>query len=230
MTDLADLSTEPRTSAPTETIRLIPSQYPPIGAFDDVTSAEDLQAVMDLEGWTNDRLAGPRLTQLPREDWVFGRPNASVIMAAFLHGSPGGLRFSSATLGAWYASTALMTAVLEVANGLRKELSLTERPRLTQTFREYTARLEGAYLDIHGRCPQHHDPDDASYPTPQALGQRVRDDGPALGLNGIRYESVRRPGHDNWVCFRPRAVTEVMQRRHFELDVPATGKVAVRTL
>ncbi|MHA6346433.1 hypothetical protein [Roseivivax sp. CAU 1761] len=56
-----DLSAEPRCRAPAETIRLFPSRFPPINAFEDVASAEDLEAVMELEGWTNNCLAGPRL-------------------------------------------------------------------------------------------------------------------------------------------------------------------------
>ena len=36
--------------------RLIPSQFPPIGLFDTVDTTADLSAVMELAGWTNDRL------------------------------------------------------------------------------------------------------------------------------------------------------------------------------
>lgn len=225
-----DPASLPRAQAPPQTHRLIPSRFPPVNAFDTVATPDDLEAVMELEGWTNDRLAGPRLTQLDRAEWVFGRPNASVVMAAFLHGSPGGLRFSSATLGAWYASSDLTTSVLEVANGMRREMALTALPRLTQTCRDYTARLTGDFANIFGTHADLQQPDEASYPAAQALGARLRDEGPALDLNGLRYESARRPGHENWVCFRPRAVQDVTQGRHLELDVPATGKVVVRPL
>lgn len=225
-----DLAGYARRPAPQATSRLIPSRYPPVGAFDDVASPEDLEAVFELEGWTNDRLVVTRLAQLERAEWVYGRANASVVMSAFLHGSPTGLRFSSAVLGAWYASSELMTAVLEVANGLRKELALTGLRRKTETYREYLARLAGEFIDIFDRHPEFHDPDDASYPAPQAFGARVRQEGPALGVAGIRYQSVRRPGHENWVCFRPPAVQDVTQARHLEIDVPRSGKVAVRQI
>lgn len=220
----------PATPAPAETSRLIPSRFPPVAAFEGAASAEDLDAVFELEGWTNDRLSAPRLAQLAREEWVYGRPNASVVMAAFLHGSPSGLRFSGPELGAWYASTDATTAVLEVANGLRAEIARSALPRITQVFRRYAARLAGDYADIRGRAPDCHDPDPARYAAGQALGRRVRDEGPALGLSGIRYDSVRRPGHDNWVCFRPRDVRDVTQAEHLEIDVPAAGKVVVRRL
>lgn len=214
-------------SAPVGTSRLIPSRFPPIPAFDAVTAADDLDAVMDLEGWTNDRLVAPRLARLPRAEWVYGRPNASVIMAAFLHGSPGGLRFSDPSLGAWYGSTHLTTALLEVANGLRKEIALSALIQKSESYRQYKANLAGDYVDIFGAHPEYHDPDDASYPVAQAFGKGVHDEQKCAG---IRYESVRHPGHENWVCYRPSLVLNVMQADHFRIEVPRSGRIVVRQL
>jgi hypothetical protein len=214
-------------SAPAATTRLIPSRFPPIPAFDAVTTAADLSAVMDLEGWTNDRLVSPRVARLPRSEWVYGRPNASIVMAAALHGSPGGLRFSDANLGAWYGSTHLNTALLEVANGLRKEIALSALTQKSESYRQYKADLAGDYVDIFGAHPEYHDPDDASYPAAQAFGRRVRQD---VTRAGIRYESVRHPGHENWVCFRPPLVRSVIQADHFKIEVPKSGRVIVRRL
>lgn len=213
--------------APARTIRLIPSRFPPIPAFDAVTTADDLEAVMDLEGWTNDRLVGPRVARLPRAEWVYGRPNASVIMAAFLHGSPGGLRFSDASLGAWFGSTDLNTALLEVANGLRKEIALSALTQKSESYRQYKSDLAGDYVDIFGAHPEYHDPDDASYPAAQAFGRRVRDENTRAG---IRYESVRHPGRENWVCFRPSLVLNVTQADHIKIEVPRSGRVVVRQI
>ena len=39
---------------------------------------------MELAGWTYDRLVADQLDRLPKCQWVYGRPNASVIMATFL--------------------------------------------------------------------------------------------------------------------------------------------------
>jgi hypothetical protein len=44
---------------------------------------------MDLVGWTNDRLVVDRIARLPQTEWVYGVPNASIVMAAFLHVAPG---------------------------------------------------------------------------------------------------------------------------------------------
>lgn len=213
--------------APAGTTRLIPSRFPPIPAFDAVTTVDDLEAVMELEGWTNDRLVSPRLARLPRAEWVYGCPNASVIMAAFLHGSPAGMRFSDADLGAWYGSSQLNTALLEVANGLRKEIALSALTQKTESYRQYKADLAGDYVDIFGTHPEYHDPDDASYRVAQAFGRRVRE---TQARSGIRYESVRAPGHENWVCFRPSLVQSVRQVDHFKIEVPPLGRVVVRKL
>ncbi len=126
--------------APDPTFRLIPSRFPPIGLFDTVATAADLAAVMDLEGWTNDRLVAERVARLPRDEWVFGRPNASVVMAAFLHVAPGGMRFNGPDLGAWYAAASLTTAVVEVGHHLRREAVATAKSSLSRQYRTYTAR------------------------------------------------------------------------------------------
>lgn len=225
-----DLSAYQRAAAPTLTSRLIPSRFPPVGAFEKIASADDLVAVFELERWTNDRLVATRIKQLPRDQWVYGRANASVIIASFLHASPTGLRFTSSTMAAWYASTKFETALLEVANGIRKELSLTGLGRKFEIYREYLASLSGVFLDIFNLHPEFHDPNDASYPVPQEFGRQVREDMQSSDVVGLRYESTRRPGSENWVCFLPPAVLDVRQGGHWELDVPIAGKVAVRRL
>lgn len=225
MTPAQAVATAGRACCTERTYRVIPSRFPPIPAFDNVAEPGDLAAVMELEGWTNDRLAAPRLSRLPQDQWVYGRANASVIMAAFLHGSPGGMRFSTDWLGAWYGADALETSILEVANGLRAELSLTDLTQKRETYRAYLADLAGDYVDIFGAFPEFHDPDPRSYPVPQAFGEHVRQDDPTL--TGIRYQSVRHPGHAAWVCYDPRAVRDVVQERHMTLTVRPTGKVTV---
>ena len=105
--------------------RLIPSKFPPIGLFDTVATAADLSAVMELVGWTNDRLVAERIDRLPRGEWLYGTPNSSIVMAAFLHAAPGGMRFNGPELGAWYAADDIRTAAAEVGHHLlhlRKDL------------------------------------------------------------------------------------------------------------
>lgn len=212
-------------AAPHPTHRLIPSRFPPIGVFDTVATAADAQAVMDLEGWTNDRIVAERLARLPEAEWVFGIPNSSVVMAAFLHAPPGGARFNGPDLGAWYAAAALPTAVAEVAHHLRREAVARNLPEARRTYRAYTARLLGDdYLDVRGLLatrPDIYAP--GSYAKSQVLGEAARSE----GRSGIVYDSVRHAGGTNVAVHRPRRVTEVTQAAHYDLIVPVVGRIVV---
>jgi hypothetical protein len=123
--------------SPRPAYRLIPSQFPPIGLFDTVATAADLAIVMELVGWTDDRLVADRLARLPQVEWVFGVSNASIVMAAFLHVAPGGMRFNGPDLGAWYASDELRTAAAEVGHHLRRETVARAKASMTRTYRAY---------------------------------------------------------------------------------------------
>lgn len=204
--------------APRPTYRLIPSRFPPIGLFDTVATAADLAPVLDLAGWTNDRLVAERIARLPQEQWVYGRANSSVVMATFLHVAPGGMRFNGPDLGAWYAGTRLRTSVVEVAHHLRREAHAMGRAGLSRVFRTYTATLQGGYLDIRGQqtaLPDVYNP--MSYSASQAFGERLRDE----GQTGIFYSSLRDREGENVVCFRPHSVEEVVQTDHYEITVEA---------
>ncbi|MBR0666419.1 RES family NAD+ phosphorylase [Roseomonas hellenica] len=215
-------------AAPAPSHRLIPSQFPPIGLFDTVATAADLEAVMDLAGWTNDRLVAERIQRLPQAEWVYGRANASIVMASFLHVAPGGARFNGPELGAWYAGAALPTAAFEVAHHLRREAVARALPSLRRTYRTYTADLAGSYLDIRGQQALRADvyaPD--SYAASQALGEAVR----ASGGAGILYDSVRHQGGTNIVAHRPRNILNIAQADHWDVAVEAaTPRVALRKL
>jgi hypothetical protein len=204
--------------APAPAHRLIPSQFPPIGLFDTVATAADLAAVMELAGWTNDRLVAERIDRLPRDEWVYGRPNASIVMAAFLHVAPGGMRFNSADLGAWYAGAVLTTAVAEVAHHLRREAVARGVPDAHRTYRQYTCVLEGYYLDIRGQRADLHDPGD--YAAGQTFGEAVR----ASGGCGILYDSVRHAGGVSVVAYRPRLIQAVTQAGHYAISVQAADR------
>ena len=176
---------------------------------------------MELAGWTNDRLVPERLGRLPKEDWVHGRPNASVVMAAFLHVSPTGSRFNGPDLGAWYAAADLRTAAAEVGHHLRREAVASRRRELRRTYRSYSARLDGDYLDIRDRRTERPDlyaPD--SYAVSQRFGEAVR----AGDGDGILFASVRLAGGENVAAYRPRNVLDVTQADHFEIVVQAEAR------
>ncbi|MBB3643917.1 hypothetical protein FHX14_000076 [Rhizobium sp. BK619] len=214
--------------APRPSYRLIPSQFPPIGLFDTVTRASDLEAVMELVGWTNDRLVADRIRRLPEDEWVYGSPNASIVMAAFLHVAPGGMRFNGPDLGAWYAADALKTAAAEVGHHLRREAVARSVATMARTYRSYAATLIGDYLDIRGQQILRPDVyDGVSYAASQLLGEEVRSSGGA----GILYDSVRLRGGVNIAAHRPRNIRDVLQAEHFEITVfAADRRIDVRRL
>lgn len=207
--------------APRPAYRLIPSRFPPIGLFDTVATAADLNAVMELVGWTNDRLVTHRIARLPQSEWVYGRPNASIVMASFLHVSPMGMRFNGPELGAWYAAARIETAIIEVAHHLRREAVDRSSARVERTYRAYTCALAGSYLDISGE--QTARPElyaSASYAASQSFGEAVR----ASGGHGIIYDSLRHAGGVNVVGYRPANVLDVTQADHLEVAVEASSK------
>ncbi|MGR9187355.1 RES family NAD+ phosphorylase (plasmid) [Rhizobium leguminosarum] len=214
--------------APRPSYRLIPSQFPPIGLFETVTRVADLEAVMELVGWTNDRLVADRIQRLPEDQWVYGVANASIVMAAFLHVAPGGMRFNGPDLGAWYAADDLRTAAAEVGHHLRREALARGVATMARTYRSYSATLIGDYLDIRGEERlRPHVYDGTSYGASQVLGEEVRSSGGA----GILYDSVRLKGGVAIVAHRPRYIRDVVQADHFEITVSATDRrIDVRKL
>lgn len=219
---------DPHAIAPAPAYRLIPSRFPPIGLFDTVTTAADLQAVMDLAGWTNDRLVAERLARLPQADWVYGRPNASVVMAAFLHAAPGGMRFNGPDLGAWYAAETIATAAAEVGHHLRREAFATGRASLARDYRTYLSSVDGSYVDIREGQAAYADLYAAdSHAAGQIFGEGLR----TAGEDGLLYASLRRVGGASVAAFRPLKVLDVVQAEHFRISVEAVSRrIAVRRL
>jgi hypothetical protein len=208
--------------------RLIPSQFPPLGLFDTVATAADLATVMELVGWTNDRLVADRISRLPQTEWVYGSPNASIVMAAFLHVAPGGMRFSGPDLGAWYAADDIRTAAAEVGHHLRRETVARSIATMSRTYRTYAATLLGDYLDIRGQQTRRPDVYASDrYDASQKLGEEVR----ARSGAGLLYDNLRRRTGFNVVAHRPRNITDIVQTDHFEITVLATSRtIDVRKL
>lgn len=209
-------------AAPRPTYRLIPSQFPPIGLFDTVATAADLPAVLDLVGWTNDRIVADRIDRLSQAEWVYGVPNASIVMAAFLHVAPGGMRFNGQELGAWYAAVEIRTAAAEVGHHLRRESVARGAVTMSRTYRAYTAALLGDYLDIRGQQAARADVYASErYDASQKLGEEVR----ASGGAGLIYDSLRHQTGINIVAHRPRNVREITQTDHYEITVLSTARI-----
>jgi hypothetical protein len=198
-----------------DTHRLVPSRFPTVGILDAVASPEDLDAIVALEGWTNDRLLNEVgiLQTMPRDEWVVGRPMASVIMAAFCHPRPGGGRFTDEDRGAWYAGRSIETAIAETVYHRTMELSEVGFFDTFVQMRDYLANIAAPLHDLRADTPAHrrfYDPD--SYRASQQLGRELR----ARGSEGVLYRSVRHRQGQCVVAFRPPIVREVRVGGHFE--------------
>jgi RES domain-containing protein len=212
------------------THRLIASRWPTVGVFDSVASPEDLEAALLLETLTNDRVTETlvRLGRLDRSEWVTARPGATLVMAAFCHPAPGGGRFNTDILGAWYCATEIETAIAETVYHHAKRLahSASGFRHLIQ-MRELISELDAEFIDVRDLRESHPELYDAeSYATSQPFGEAKRRD----GSNGIVYQSVRRAGGTNVVVYRPSLLPPVLQGDHFEYRWTGSPTPAVARL
>ena len=207
------------------TCRLVPSVYPSAGILDRVASPEDLPLIFELESWTNDRISAELglLHPIPPEEWVTGRPMASVVMAAFCHPRTGGGRFNPPDRGAWYAGTELATAHAEVVYHRTRELREVGIVEMRWQMRLYLADFDAPFEDVRRRVALH-DPD--SYAASQAYARELL----AAGSPGVFYRSVRRPGGECVACFRPALVLRVRPDAHFDYRIEGPKPAAIRKL
>jgi RES domain len=197
------------------TVRLVPSRYPAVGILDQVASPEDLDAIIELETWTNDRISTEvgTLHRLPKEEWVMGEPMSSVIMAAFCHPRAEGGRFNGPDRGAWYAGRSAATAHAEVIYHRTRELEEVGVFDAYTQVRAYLANFHSIFADI--RQPRlDFEPllDPASYSSSQSFARQILQS----GANGVVYPSVRDPDGECIACFRPKLVKRVRMGPHFE--------------
>jgi len=195
--------------------RLIPSKYPPIGLYDDVASADELEAIYFLEGLTNPRLleqAGD-LTQVPKEDWLVGVAHGSYVMAAFTHLNAEGARFTTGDFGGYYCAPLLDTAIKETIYHQERLMSYTNEPAQRLQMRSLFARFSAELVNI---CGDAHLPTNLYHPTDYSHSQAFASQQREEGADGILYRSVRHAGQDCYVIFRPRLFSEVCQAKHFE--------------
>ena len=208
--------------------RIVPSRFPVAGLFDGVAAPEDLDAIFELEGWTNDRITAEAglLHNIPRDEWMIGAPMASVVMAAFCHPRAGGARFSGEDRGAWYAARTVQTALAESVFHRSREIGEVGVYETRMQLRIYLADLSSKFHDVRSvrGGAAFHDPDD--YEPSQQLGRTLLD----AGSNGIVYRSVRHPGGECVACFRPRLVRNVRIGGHYEYRWEGRPEPVVRKL
>lgn len=192
--------------------RIIPSRFPPINLFEEVTDPDDLEAIYAIEALTNDRLRNEvgDLNLVPVEDRVSGS-GSSPIMAAFTHLNPDGDRFTDGTFGVFYAGDSIETAVAETRYHRVKFMLATDEPSQELDMRVYAVDLDANLHDIremHDAYKRYYDPE--NYNTPQSLAIELR----KVGSDGIVYQSVRHDAGECAALFRPKLLSNCRQERH----------------
>ena len=213
----------------TKACRLVPSLYPSIGLFDRIAVPEDLEAITELEAWTNDRVSTELgiLNVVPKDEWVVGQPMASVVMAAFCHPRPGGGRFSTPERGAWYAGRTVDTSLAESVYHRTRELAEVGQFDTRVQMRLYHADFRATFHDIRANNRRF---DPLYHPESYTASQQFARELLAAGSNGVVYRSVRHPGGECLACFRPRLVQKVTVAAHYEFRWDGKPQPHVRRL
>ena len=192
--------------------RIVPSRYPTVGIFDDVSDPEDLAIVIALAAATNPRIledAGD-LNLVRDADRISG-PGTTPIMAAFTHAGPS--RFGDGGYGIYYAALTETTAIAETAYHRGRFLKDAHLPDERLDMRVYTARIAGRYDDLrklsYGNAA--YDPND--YTAGNARGLKVYT---ANTLDGIVFRSVRDRDGQCVAAFRPTRVSHCIATHHLE--------------
>jgi len=201
-----------------DTHRLIPSAYEEESVLNRLTADPlELSALFELEGATNERLAGEAglLPGITVHELVFGLSYSHIVNAAFTHASPLGSRFNGGDRGAWYAGFLLETAGIEVAFHKSEELrEINWQDKEIFRYADYLADFRGEFHDIRNDSRFTDSLDAASYQASQKLARDLLENGSA----GIVYPSVRHKGGVCIACFRPALVNHVRKGRDVSVE------------
>jgi len=192
--------------------RLVPSRFPPIGLFDRVADASDLEAVFAIENLTNARLRDEvgELQLVPENERQSG-PGTTPIMASFTHLGDGG-RFDDGNYGVYYAAKDIETALAETRHHRECFLQRTNEPPIDIDMRSYASVINSELHDIRGmKTDLSAVYDENSYIESQKLARNIRNE----GSNGIVYESVRQEDGECVGIFRANIPQPVTQGSHY---------------
>jgi RES domain len=201
-----------------DTHRLIPSPYEEETVLNRLTKdAEELNALFELEGATNERLQGEAglLPGITLRELVFGFSYSHIVNAAFTHAKPLGSRFNGPARGAWYAGFSRKTAGIEVAFHKSEELrEIDWQEKETFLYVDFLADFRAEFHDIRGDSRFADCLDPNTYLESQKLALELLDAGSA----GVVYPSVRHAGGTCIACFRPALVNNVRKGGHISVE------------
>jgi hypothetical protein len=205
-----------------DTHRLIPSAYGEDTVLHRLTTdSENLTALFELEGATNERLLGEAglLPGITVRELVFGLSYSHIVNAAFTHAKPFGSRFNGPERGASYAGFSLETAGIEVAFHMSEELrEINWQEKETFLYADFLADFRGEFHDIREDFGFAKFLDPTSYGASQKLAEELLD----MGSAGVVYPSVRHSGGTCIVCFRPALVNNVRKGGQVSVEFEST--------
>lgn len=192
--------------------RLIPSLFPPVSVFDEVTTADELDELIAVESLTNDRLHEEigDLGLVPRNERMLG-PGSTPIMAAFTHLNAAGSRFSDGTHGVYYAAMTEETAIRETVYHRERFLAASDTEPMLIVMRMYHVKIVGAFRDLRDLAMSDPILDPDSYAASQPLGAAVR----GRQENGLVYPSVRDPGGECVAALKTTPLSPAIQGGHY---------------
>lgn len=196
----------------TRAFRMLPSRYPPVGIFDGLVSADQLQTLFEIEARTNDRLADELgLIDLVEPGDRLTGSGTTPIMAAFTHPPQDGSRFTDGSFGVYYCGDSENVVIDECAYHRARFLRASNEPSCTVEMRMLVGNLQTPlHNGLDGDLPDTVlDPD--SYAVSQGWGAALRDS----GAYGLLYPSVRRANGQCAALFRPPAISPVTQSAHY---------------
>ena len=210
----------------------MPSRFPPTGLYERVSSAADLEAVIQIESLTNDRIRSElgQIELVPSEQRLFG-DGTTPIMAAFTHLNPSGSRFSDGSYGVYYAAKTLDTSIAETRFHRERFLRATREAAIEIDMRSYASDVDCEFHDIRGQkdtYPDLYDADPNNYGAAQTFAKRLR----AAHSNGIAYNSVRDENDGECLAiFRPNILSPVRQGPHlcYVWDGSAIARIYVKS-
>ncbi len=137
-----------------DTHRLIPSAFDEETVLNRLTTdSDELAALFELEGATNERLLGEAglLPGITVRELVFGLCYSHIVNAAFTHAKPLGSRFNGPERGSWYAGFSLETAGIEVAFHKSEELrEINWQEKEAFVYADFWVDFRGQFHDIRG--------------------------------------------------------------------------------
>ncbi len=187
-----------------ETYRIIFSRYPFVSIFDDITDPADIDAVLELEQRTNDRVRDEigDIALIRPADRVAG-PGSTPIMAAFTHARAS--RFSDGSYGIYYGARQRETAIRETIFHVEELYRATNEASADVDMRVYAAAIAGSFDDLLAAPATDSRLDPNTYAIARAYARPLYYEN---RLDGIAYPSVRDPRRGECLaCFRARIIS-----------------------